>query len=431
MKHAALLQPLLSSAHRLYTLEGEGPVPDLAVEAWLGREAISELSEWRIVCVSANARIPLKSFMGQRVTLLTTLADGSQARRTGLVRLAEKLGADGSLARYRLTLVPWLWVTTQQRQSQVFQNRTLSDIIGQLLTPYAPLAAWRYDAAAEQRIAESGPRPHFAQYRETDYDFLARLLAEEGLGFTVVEDEGAPSGHAVLIFADSVRLAEDPSSAAGRGVLRGVRYHRAHSQEETDTIQQLISHTRTHVDGVAVSAWEPQSKRVLRGHAPTRYMGGAGCPDPYFTVSLSIVRDAAGARRLATQLMESIEARALMFSGQGTVRTLRSGTRLAVRDCPHLPPLEDEAAPYPILLDVVEHCGINNLPADTRAALADRLGPLDAALTFHQPPSSPQACLAPVDFTPPEEEEVPRTTPTAELLAAARAHGYGNRERGE
>ncbi|MGF2509175.1 contractile injection system protein, VgrG/Pvc8 family, partial [Ralstonia pseudosolanacearum] len=149
MDVTTLLQNLFAPAHRLYALEGEGPIAELAVEAWLGREALSELFEWRVVAASANARIALESFIGQRVTLVTTLADGTQARRTGLIRQAEQLGADGSLARYRLTVVPWFWLATQQRHSQVFQNRPLADILEQMLSPYEPYAAWRFAAGAE------------------------------------------------------------------------------------------------------------------------------------------------------------------------------------------------------------------------------------------------------------------------------------------
>ncbi|WP_258874862.1 contractile injection system protein, VgrG/Pvc8 family, partial [Cupriavidus taiwanensis] len=140
MDPANFHQQLFSSAHRLYALEGDGAIRDLAIEAWIGREAISTLFEWRIVAVSANADIALDSLLGQRVTLITRLADGGQSCRTGLIRQAEKLGADGSLARYRLTVVSWLWLTTQQRHSQVFQQRKLDSIIEAVLQHYAPYA---------------------------------------------------------------------------------------------------------------------------------------------------------------------------------------------------------------------------------------------------------------------------------------------------
>ena len=359
MDATTLLQNLFAPTRRLYTLEGEGPLADLAVEAWLGREALSELFEWRVVAVSANARIALKSLLGQRVTLVTTLADGTQTKRTGLIRLAEKLGADGSLTRYRLTVVPWFWLTTQQRHSQVFQNRPLADIIEQMLSPYEPYASWRYAAGAEARMSDFGTRAHIAQFRETDYHFVTRLLAEAGLGFTTVEDDQAHGGHTLVIFADSTQLPEDAESASAGGI----RFHRAHSLEERDAIQQLACHSRTTVGGVAVAAWDPEGKQNARAHAPARFVTSAGSPDAYLSISPSLAPDSANAQRIAEQVMESLEARALLFSGRGTVRTLRSGTRLQVVDCPHLP--QDVEGAYPLLMDLVEHCGINNLTVDT------------------------------------------------------------------
>ncbi|MCL9851917.1 type VI secretion system Vgr family protein (plasmid) [Ralstonia solanacearum P673] len=417
-----LLQNLFAPARRLYALEGEGPITELAVEAWLGREALSELSEWRVVAVSANARIVLDAFIGQRVTLVTTLAGGTQARRTGLIRQAEQLGADGSLARYRLTVVPWFWLTTQQRHSQVFQNRLLADIFEQVLSPYEPYASWRFAAGAEDRMAAFGTRRRLTQFRETDYHFATRLLAEAGLGFTTVEDDQAPSGHTLLIFADSSRLAEDTESAAGGGI----RYHRAHSQEERDAIQQLICHSRVSIDGVAVSAWDAEAKRSVRGHAPARFGCGMGCPDPYLSISPSLAPDRANAQRIAEQAMESVEARCRLFIGRGTVRTLRSGTRLKVVGCPHLP--QDVDGPYPLLMDLVEHCGINNLTADTQATLGQKLGGLEAALTFDTPPSPLESGPSPFGFTR-QDEPTERLPPTGELLAAARAHGYAGQFR--
>ncbi|SPA46253.1 type VI secretion system Vgr family protein [Cupriavidus taiwanensis] len=424
MDAATLYQQLFSAAHRLFALEGEGVIRELAVEAWIGREAISALFEWRIVAVSANVDIALDSLMGQRVTLLTTLAGGGQSRRTGLIRQAEKLGADGSLARYRLTVIPWLWLTTQQRDSQVFQNRTLDSIIEAVLQDDAPYAHWRYAAGAEARIAAFGERDHIAQFRETDYQFLSRLLAEAGLGYTVVEDDEAPFGHAVVIFADSAQLPEDSESAVGGGI----RYHRAHSQKSADAIQQLICETRAAVGGVAVGAWDPEAKRTVRGHAPARFdvfSGRAASPDPYLSVSLSLAPDTASAQRVAEQVMEAIEARALVFTGSASVRTLRAGTRLTVTGCPHLPPLDDDAAGYPLLLDAVEHCGINNVAVETRAALADRMGPLEAELCFDTPLPAPDAAAITAGLMRSFfDDAAERLLPTPALLAAAREHGH-------
>ncbi|MDK1383774.1 hypothetical protein QN078_25855, partial [Ralstonia nicotianae] len=83
---------------------------------------------------------------------------------------------------------------------------------------------------------------------------------------------------------------------------------------------------------------------------------------------------------------------------------------------------------YPLLIDLVEHCGINNLTADTQATLARKLGGLDVALTFDTPPSPPESGPGPFGFMAPHEV-IERFTPTADVLAAARAHGYAGQFR--
>ncbi|SOY41349.1 type VI secretion system Vgr family protein [Cupriavidus taiwanensis] len=420
MDAAALFRNLFSPAHRLYSMDGTGPLDALAIEAWIGREAISELFEWRIVTVSANPSLSLDAFLGQRLTLSTTLAGGGQTARSGLVRQAEKLGADGGLARYRLTVVPWLWLTTQQRHSQVFQQRTLDSIIDEVLRPYAPYASWRYAPGALARIGMARKWPHIAQYRETDYHFVSRLLAEAGLGYSVVEDQEAPHRHTVLIFADSTRLDEDPESAT----TSGIRYHRADSQEATDAVQQLTCETRSAIPGVSVTAWDAEAKRTVRGHAPARFGSMQGMPDSYLSVSPSLAPDAEAAQRVAEQVMEAIEARALLFTGAATVRTLRAGTRFAVTGCPHLPPPENDTDGYPLLLDAVEHCGFNNLGHDTQAELSKRLGAPEAALTLDNAPDAPESMAEIQGLLGPPPMPARNATPP-HLVTAAREHGYG------
>ncbi|WP_300719391.1 contractile injection system protein, VgrG/Pvc8 family, partial [Pseudomonas sp.] len=114
----------LSSQTRLYLLDAPAPLAQsLQVERWVGHEALSDLYRWDIFALSADHSIALSALMGQKITLLTTLADGSRCPRSGLVSTAARLGSDGSLTRYHLTLVPWLWMLTQSFRSRVYQDK--------------------------------------------------------------------------------------------------------------------------------------------------------------------------------------------------------------------------------------------------------------------------------------------------------------------
>ncbi|MDI3263127.1 MAG: contractile injection system protein, VgrG/Pvc8 family [Fulvimonas sp.] len=118
MEAASLLSALFSDVTRLYALEGEGALSGLQVERWWGREALSSCQGWTIDALSTDAGLSLEAMLGQRCALRITLADGGRVRRSGLVSEARLLGADGGLARYRLTVVPWLWLLGQGRHSR-------------------------------------------------------------------------------------------------------------------------------------------------------------------------------------------------------------------------------------------------------------------------------------------------------------------------
>ncbi|WP_277872357.1 contractile injection system protein, VgrG/Pvc8 family, partial [Vulcaniibacterium tengchongense] len=101
-----------AGADRLYRLELGERSDELVVERWQGRESLSPSTadggyEWRVDALSTDAHLDLEGYLGQRARLWTRLAGGGVASRSGLVREAACLGSDGSLARYRLCLVPW------------------------------------------------------------------------------------------------------------------------------------------------------------------------------------------------------------------------------------------------------------------------------------------------------------------------------------
>ncbi|WP_434516417.1 type VI secretion system Vgr family protein [Dechloromonas sp. ARDL1] len=210
--------PFLSTT-RLYELHWrDGSGPDMPVEAWWGREALSAGFEFCIDLLSTDAHLELKRLLGRSVTLDTRLSDGGRAGRSGLVRAAQKLGSDGGFARYRLTVVPWIWLLGRGRHNRVFQNKTVVQIVEAVFADYADIAAWQWTDEVSDFLTDTRPRSYCVQYNESDYAFIARLLAEEGLGWCVDEDKEAPSRNPPMadkVFATTVptpRKSRTPSS---------------------------------------------------------------------------------------------------------------------------------------------------------------------------------------------------------------------------
>ena len=354
-----------TGATRLYALHLAGCPTELVVERWEGHEAVSNGYEWWVDVLSTNAHLPLEPIIGRRATLWTRGADGVRLPRTGLVREAACLGSDGGLARYRLCLVPWTWLLGQGRHSRVFQDRSVLEIVGEVLAAYAPLADWQVADGVGPFLAGEGmpapvrPRSYCVQYRESDADFLARLLAEEGLGWRLEEvpgEDGGESGHRMLVFSDGSSLPEDRTSAAGP-----VRLHRRDGTEGSDTIQLLGQAESLGPDRLTVLT-DDYRHQVLSASLELDAGGEGNQLEAYdFAGAYAFSSQAEGARY--TRLMaEAHEAARHGWIGQGTVRSFRSGERVRVDGRPEL------------LLLEVHHLGINNLPDVVREGVATLLG---------------------------------------------------------
>jgi type VI secretion system secreted protein VgrG len=449
----ALLLSLFTDRTRLYRLEGEA-LPGLLVETWTLREALDRPWVMQLDALSLDAHLDLDAALGTTAVLHTRLADGTEFARSGIVMAAQALASDGGLARYRLRIEPWLGQLAHSRTSHVWQDRQVSDMLSDLFAGYRG-AQWKLADDLSAHLAASpqgGLRSYVVQYRETDLDFLHRLLAREGISYRI---EHEAEGQTVVFFADSVQAAscpEDRASASAAGG-RGIRYHRAAAIEEQDSIQVIGGLRRLLPARVTALAWDEQQQRVLASEVPTAAaFGGANAPHiEHYSAeqdsSHAAPGDAAerlGLERSALHRQQALEARHKTWIGRGTVRSFSAGQhfRLTGSDLELPDGLKDETGEQGeqgdssttsaravrgedrqrYLLTGVEHLGINNLPKDASAAIVERLG---AAA-----PGSIE--LDPAEFDPEHSAESsaesttdPGIDPAVHRQAAA--GGYANR----
>ncbi|TAL20891.1 MAG: type VI secretion system tip protein VgrG [Aquabacterium sp.] len=433
---AAALEALsaaFTDARRLYALEGVGgaaqdgdALSQLLVESWVGDEALGRPYAWRICALSRDAALPPEALVARAARLRITLADGRRTSRSGLVQVAEALEADGGFARYRLTLVPWLQLLAHRRASRLWQDSSVQQIVDDLFAPYVSHAAWSWSDEVAAELAASpdgGVRGLRVQYRETDLDFLQRLLAEEGLGYRFEEDDAAPAGHRLVIFADSVQLPADATSDADGGI----RFHRSSSQEASDAIQafggvRVLPAARTTM--LSWDGYAQQSSHTTLDAAA----GHAGEQAPvleYYTLASALPNlstelsspTAAHLPRRAALLAQAQDARHKTWLGRSSVRSLRAGTQFDLRqstlDALDTPDGGDVQRKRFTTLRVL-HAGINNLPKALNDHLAATLGEAFEG-------------WAEEGLSTPADDGLPELPPTAELLAQARSSGYANR----
>ena len=368
-----------SSDTRLYALSvdadtGHVGIGDLLVEAFVADEQVAGI-EWRdIIVVSTSAHIPLEPLLGRAAALQICLANGSRSSFGGDITDIAMLGSDGGFARYRLRLSPWLWRLSQVRNCRVWQDKRVIEIVDSVFAAYLPRARWRWSEETEAFMHDAMPRSYCCQYRESDLAFVQRLLSEEGLGWRVEQCEEGPGA---VIFADSTRLTaipDDPSSKADGGI----RFHGAHACERQDTILSLRSTRTLSASLSTVLSHDYKAHKVVASSSPSYLKNGSSLsliesfdsPGPYAYANTD------QARRYADLDMEAREAISQMWSGSSTLRTLRAGTRLTVRNTP-LKQLGD-AASFTVLR--VTSVGVNNIPAGAQHAFAELFGPIPELL---------------------------------------------------
>ena len=362
----------IDDATRLYRLELEDTPAPLVVERWHGRERLSGDFQWTVDLLSTDAALPIDDWLGKPATLHTRLADGGLIPRSGLVREAACLGADGGLARYRLALVPWTWLLTQGRHSRVFQDRSVAEIVEAVFTGYAPLAAWRLGDEVGPFLAQARPRSYCVQYRETDAAFVRRLLAEEGLGWRLEEDPEAPAGHRLVLFAESASQPEDAGSASDGGV----RYHRSDATEARDAVLGVGLQRRIGADRMSVLGTDYRTMQSTGAQLPLQDAGHDGVLEQYDPAGAYPWADTTEAERYARLMAQAAEAGRERWLGHGTARSFRAGTWFRLLQAPAAAGVE--AGAPELLLTAVEHLGFNNLPVDLREAVQAELGPAPA-----------------------------------------------------
>lgn len=186
-----------------FTLEVEGLPPEaLTVVSFHLTQALSELFSLEVSLVSQMPDIAFSQVL-EKTAHLTIRQDGEIKRRVkGVVTWFESGENDGHRTLYSMRVRPPLWRAALRQNFCIFQNQDIKDILATLLqendvTAWSPL------------LSEPRPAREFCvQYGETDYDFLCRLAAEEGIFF--YEEHAVLSDDQSLILCDTVRFLPEP-----------------------------------------------------------------------------------------------------------------------------------------------------------------------------------------------------------------------------
>jgi type VI secretion system secreted protein VgrG len=149
-------------------------------------EALGRLSEFRIELASERSDIKIADVLGTDMTVSLDLPQGGKRHFHGIVtRFAYQGWRDGKPS-YLAIVHPALWLLTRATNCRIFQDKTVLDIVKAVTGEYGGAIA------LDDGLLSSTPaaREYCVQYRESDFNFVCRLLEEEGIYFYFTHADG-------------------------------------------------------------------------------------------------------------------------------------------------------------------------------------------------------------------------------------------------
>jgi len=171
----------------------------LLITEMSGSEALSSLFSLEVKAFSEKEKVKPEDIIGKRAGVVLRLPSGEERFFHGMVNRFGHTGQDHRTNHYQMQIVPWCWLLTRTTDCRIFQDKTVPEIIkavfDDLKKDFPDLVNYD-DKTTGGRYAKLD---YCVQYRETDLDFVSRLMEDEGIFYFFKHERNKHT----LIFADS------------------------------------------------------------------------------------------------------------------------------------------------------------------------------------------------------------------------------------
>jgi type VI secretion system secreted protein VgrG len=198
----------------------------LLLRGFHGSEAISQPFHFNLDLLSENESVSFKDVVGKDATLRIFDADGAERHWHGFVSRFSQAGQNRRFTVYHAEMVPWLWFLTRTADCRIFQNQKVPDIIQKI---FKDLSFHDFEL---RLYGDFSPRDYCVQYRETDFNFVSRLMEEEGIYYYFRHEQGKH----VLV------LANDPAAHEPAPKQKTARYAASDATPYEDVITEWQYH---------------------------------------------------------------------------------------------------------------------------------------------------------------------------------------------
>ena len=325
------------------------------------REQLGRMSAIDIDLLSPKDDLALDDLLGRGMSLELAVAGESPRFFHGLVAECSQTGQLGRYSTYSARVVPWLWLLTRTSDCKIFQQQSVPDIIKSVFRQHG-------SSDFEDSLGGSySPRDYCVQYMETDFNFVSRLMEEEGIYYFFRHEKEKHT----LVLCDGVGA---HSATPG---CESVTYYPPSGdtvREEDHIHGWLLSHSMqsgklSHTD---FDFTKPRTSLLAQSAKPGSYPKSDEelfeYPGGFLTVS--------DGSRYAQRRLEAIQQQHERVSGSGNVRALAVGALFSLEGYPR----DDQNREYLVVSAVHQLAG-----TDYESGVSHAAG--DASVQFEAIPS--------------------------------------------
>ena len=166
----------------------------LLLQSMSGSETIGEMFEYELDLISELQEVNSADILGQNVTVRLNYGKDKSRYFNGYISRFVRTEDSGNLSHFQATMVPWLWFLTRTADCLIFQEMTVPDIIKSVFRE-------RGFTDFDDKLSGSYREWEYCvQYRETDFNFVSRLMEQEGIYYYFRHENGKHT----LVLADSI-----------------------------------------------------------------------------------------------------------------------------------------------------------------------------------------------------------------------------------
>ena len=302
-----------SQENRLFTLRSPLPEAGLLLDRFTGTEAVSAPFHFILDLLSEQGSLELRDLLGKPMGITLRTASGAGRPFHGHITAFRHTGTDGGFSRYEATLRPWTAFLDHRYNCKLFQNKTVPDILREVFGAYGHLARFELNLKA----AAYPPLTFCAQYQESDFQFVSRLMEAHGIHYHFrFEDDGH-----ILVLSDDSRIAP-----ALPGLPR-IAYNSIPGAAKEDTIDAWEAALEVIPTACASKSFDFKSPRDPKNASEKTALPTGPLPrmEDYRYAGAYAYPDFEAGGRLARRRMEAAELRAETFSGRSNCRLLACG----------------------------------------------------------------------------------------------------------